>query len=56
VIIADLNLQQAQVEAEEFRNSGPKAMAVATHVTDEQGVNGGVGTPVFESYGRRRTE
>ena len=42
VVIADLNLQQAQAAAEEIGRAGPKAMAVAMDVTDEQGVNRGV--------------
>jgi 3-hydroxybutyrate dehydrogenase len=42
VVIADLNLQQAQAAAEEIGRAGPKAMAVAMDVTDEQGVNRGI--------------
>ena len=42
VAIADLNLQQAQAAAEEIGKAGPKAMAVAMDVTDEQSVNRGV--------------
>jgi 3-hydroxybutyrate dehydrogenase len=42
VVITDLNVQQAQVAAEEIGKTGPKAMAVAMDVTDEQGVNRGV--------------
>jgi 3-hydroxybutyrate dehydrogenase len=42
VVIADLNLQQAQAAAEEVGRAGPKAMAVAMDVTDEQGVNRGI--------------
>jgi 3-hydroxybutyrate dehydrogenase len=42
VAIADLSLQQAQAAAEEIGKAGPKAMAVAMDVTDEQGVNRGV--------------
>ena len=37
VVIADLNLQQAQAAAEEIGKAGPKAMAVAMDVTDERG-------------------
>ena len=46
VVIADLNLQQAQAAAEEIGSTGPKAMAVAMDVTDEQGVNRGVDAAV----------
>jgi 3-hydroxybutyrate dehydrogenase len=46
VVIADLNLQQAQAAAEEIGSTGPKAMAVAMDVTDEQGVNSGVDVAV----------
>ena len=41
VVIADLNLQQAQASAVEIGRVGPGAMAVAMDVTDEQGVNTG---------------
>jgi 3-hydroxybutyrate dehydrogenase len=68
VVIADLNLQQAQAAAEEIGSTGPKVMAVAIDVTDEQGVNSGVdvavskvgtidvlvATPAFRSCTRSR--
>ena len=42
VVIADLNLQQAQAAAEEIGKARPKAIGLAMDVTDEQGVNRGV--------------
>ena len=42
VVIADLNLQQAQAAAEEIGKAGPKALGLAMDVTDEQGVNRGI--------------
>jgi len=42
VVIADLDLKQAQAAAAEIGKAEPKAMAVAMDVTDEQGVNRGV--------------
>jgi 3-hydroxybutyrate dehydrogenase len=42
VAIADLNLDQANIAAEEIKSQGGQAMAVAMNVTDEQQVNDGV--------------
>lgn len=42
VAIADLNLDQATITAEEIKSSGGQAMAIAMNVTDEQQVNQGV--------------
>jgi 3-hydroxybutyrate dehydrogenase len=42
VVIADLNLDQAKLAAEEIKSKGGKAMAVAMNVTDENQVNQGV--------------
>lgn len=42
VAIADLNLDQAQIVADEIKSQGGKAMAVAMNVTDEQQVNNGI--------------
>lgn len=50
VAIADLNLQQAEAAAQEIRNNGGEAMAVAMDVTNEEQVNQGVDA-VAEKYG-----
>lgn len=42
VAIADLNLNQAQVVADEIKAKGGQAMAVAMNVTDEEQVNNGI--------------
>ncbi|KTC99484.1 3-hydroxybutyrate dehydrogenase [Legionella erythra] len=42
VAIADLNLSQAQVVADEIKAKGGQAMAVAMNVTDEEQVNNGI--------------
>ncbi|MFT4060098.1 MAG: 3-hydroxybutyrate dehydrogenase [Legionella sp.] len=42
VVIADLNLDQAKLAAEEIKSNGGKAMAVAMNVIDENQVNQGV--------------
>ncbi|KTD47174.1 3-hydroxybutyrate dehydrogenase [Legionella rubrilucens] len=42
VAIADLNLDQAQVVADEIKAKGGQAMAVAMNVTDEEQVNNGI--------------
>lgn len=42
VAIADLNLDQANLAAEEIKSKGGQAMAVAMNVTDENEVNQGV--------------
>lgn len=42
VAIADLNLNQAQVVADEIKDKGGQAMAVAMNVTDEEQVNNGI--------------
>jgi hypothetical protein len=69
VAIADLSPQQAQAAAEEDGNSGPKAMAVAMDVTDEQASIAGLtmsleawphptcssATPAFRSCTRSRS-
>ncbi|EHL31305.1 3-hydroxybutyrate dehydrogenase [Legionella drancourtii] len=42
IAIADLNLDQANLAAEEIKSKGGEAMAVAMNVTDEKQVNQGV--------------
>lgn len=42
IAIADLNLEQATLAAEEIKSKGGKAMAVAMDVTSEQEVNNGI--------------
>ena len=42
VAIADLNLDEANITAEEIKSKGGQAMAVAMNVTDENQVNQGV--------------
>lgn len=51
VSIADLNLEGAQKAADEIKQSGAKAMAVAMDVTNEEQVNKGVAETVAE-FGR----
>jgi 3-hydroxybutyrate dehydrogenase len=48
VVIADLSLPQAQAAAEEIGRAGPKAMAVAMDVSDEQAVNRGIAAAMSE--------
>lgn len=50
-IIADLNLEAAEKTAQEIRDKGGDAMAVAMDVTDEAAVDEGVDA-VAEKYGR----
>ncbi|WP_133137805.1 3-hydroxybutyrate dehydrogenase [Legionella rowbothamii] len=50
VAIADLNLDQAHLAAEEIKSKGGQAMAVAMNVTDENEVNQGVDA-VVEHFG-----
>lgn len=50
VAIADLNLDQANLAAEEIKSQGGQAMAVAMNVTDEDEVNKGVDA-VVEHFG-----
>ncbi|MDR3502680.1 MAG: 3-hydroxybutyrate dehydrogenase [Legionella sp.] len=50
VAIADLNLDQANLAAEEIKSQGGQAMAVAMNVTDENEVNQGVDA-VVEHFG-----
>ena len=50
VAIADLNLEQANLTAEEIKSLGGQAMAVAMNVTDENQVNEGVNA-VVEQFG-----
>ncbi|USQ14635.1 3-hydroxybutyrate dehydrogenase [Legionella lytica] len=50
VAIADLNLDQANLAAEEIKSQGGQAMAVAMDVTDENEVNKGVDA-VVEHFG-----
>ncbi len=50
VAIADLNLEQAKIAAEELKNKGGQAMAVAMDVTNEQEVNQGVDA-VVDNFG-----
>lgn len=50
IAIADLNLDQATVAAEEIKSLGGQAMAVAMNVTDEDEVNQGVDA-VAERFG-----
>jgi 3-hydroxybutyrate dehydrogenase len=50
VAIADLNLDQANLAAEEIKSKGGQAMAVAMNVTDENEVNQGVDA-VVEHFG-----
>lgn len=52
VVIADLNLEAAQVKARELTDCGPgEAIGLAMDVTNEQAVNAGVATAV-ERFGR----
>ncbi|MFQ8430584.1 3-hydroxybutyrate dehydrogenase [Amaricoccus sp. W119] len=50
-VIADLNLEAAEKTAQEIRDKGGEAMAVAMDVTDEAAVDKGVDA-VAEKYGR----
>ncbi|CAM4463194.1 MAG: D-beta-hydroxybutyrate dehydrogenase [Legionella sp.] len=50
IAIADLNLDQANLAAEEIKSQGGQAMAVAMNVTDENEVNKGVDA-VVEHFG-----
>jgi 3-hydroxybutyrate dehydrogenase len=50
VAIADLNLDQANIVAEEIKSQGGQAMAVAMNVTDENEVNRGVDA-VADAFG-----
>ena len=51
VAIADLNLEQANLTAEEIKSLGGQAMAVAMNVTDENQVNEGVNAVVKQFGG-----
>jgi 3-hydroxybutyrate dehydrogenase len=48
VVIADLNLEQAQKVASSIVESGGKAIAVSMDVTNEKAVNAGIGRTVKE--------
>ncbi|CAD6532043.1 3-hydroxybutyrate dehydrogenase [Paraburkholderia metrosideri] len=48
VVIADLNLEQAQKVASSIVESGGKAIAVSMDVTNEEAVNAGIGRTVKE--------
>ena len=48
VVVADLNLPQAQAAAEEIGKVGPKAMGVAMDVADELAVNRGIAATISE--------
>jgi 3-hydroxybutyrate dehydrogenase len=50
-VIADLNLDAANVTANEIKAAGGKAMGLVMDVTDENAVNAGVAA-VFAAYGR----
>src|SRR5690625_2269501 len=51
VVIADLNLEAAQVTADEIKATGAEAMALAMDVTNEEQVDNGVAA-VVEQYGK----
>jgi 3-hydroxybutyrate dehydrogenase len=51
IVIADLNLEAAQATANELKEAGHQAMAVAMNVVDEAQVNAGIAS-VVEAWGR----
>ena len=51
IVIADLNLEAAQVTADEIKAAGGQAMGVAMNVTDEAQVNAGIAA-VVDAWGR----
>ncbi|OGT29662.1 MAG: 3-hydroxybutyrate dehydrogenase [Gammaproteobacteria bacterium RIFCSPHIGHO2_12_FULL_35_23] len=50
VVIADLNIQQAEISAKNIKASGGEALAVSMNVTDEQQVNQSV-QQAIQTYG-----